>query len=309
MSSIGKRITVRGIGMVLMLVTGVLSAANGPTILVTGVTGRQGVAVSDELQARGYTVRGTSRKPEGKKAKAVSAKGIEVVYGNYDEPDSLQSAMKGVYGVFFYSGFSRNEKQQGTNVIAAARKEGVKHFLYSSGAAAAPGKGMKGAIKTQIEQELVASGVPYSVIRPVAFMENFDRQQARILKNGVVDSRDENRKVFFIAVKDIGFFAGEVFDNPDDWLGRGEDIAGDGMTLAEMTSTFADVLGQDVGYTRLPLDEYLNTFPPPLRPLFRWYDEVGYDVDVTRIRKEHPQLLTLDQYLRSTGWENWSSDK
>jgi uncharacterized protein YbjT (DUF2867 family) len=272
---------------------------------VTGATGRQGGAVVDELLARGYMVRGMTRKPEGKKANRVKAKGVEIVQGDFGDPESLRAAMVGVYGVFFYSGFSRNELQEGINVIEAAKTAGVKQVVYSSGAAAAPGKGMAGAVKMQVELELRASGVPFSVIRPVAFMENFRGQQARTIKKGVIDSRAPERKVYFITIADIGFFAGEAFANPGIWLGRGEDIAGDQMTLAELAGTFGTVMGKEIPYVRMPLEEYLETFPAPLRPLFRWYDEAGYSVDTASLRNRYPDLMTLDGYLRATGWENW----
>ncbi len=276
-------------------------------ILVTGATGRQGGAVVDELLSRGYTVRGMTRKPQGKKAQRLAGKDIEIVPGDYNDPDSLLAAMRGAYGVFYYSGFSRNEVGEGINVIEAARVAGVKHFVYSSGAAAAPGKGMEGAAKMQVELELRDSGVPFSVIRPVAFMENFRGQQARTAEKGVVDSRDPDRLVYFIAIRDIGFFAAEAFDHPDAWLGRGEDIAGDQMSLAGLTATYSDVMGRDIEYVQLPLDEYLATFPPPLRSLFRWYDEVGYSVDTASLRKQYSKLITLEQYLRATGWEDWEN--
>ena len=235
----------------------------------------------------------------------VAGKDIEILRGDYNDPDSLLAAMRGAYGVFYYSGFSRNEVGEGINVIEAAKAAGVKHFVYSSGAAAAPGKGMEGAAKMQVEFKLRDSGVPFSVLRPVAFMENFRGQQARTAEKGVVDSRDSDRLVYFIAIRDIGFFSGEAFDHPDAWLGRGEDVAGDQMSLAGLTAIYSDVMGRDIEYVQLPLDEYLATFPPPLRPLFRWYDEAGYSVDTAGLRKQYPNLITLEQYLRETGWEDW----
>ena len=77
------------------------------------------------------------------------------------------------------------------------------------------------------------------------------------------------------------------------------------MTVEEYVATFSDVMGQDIVYKQMPLDEYLATLPKPLRPLFRWYDEAGYDADVDDLRAEYPNLTTLDAYLRATGWENW----
>jgi len=299
---------VRLLGACLFFVAGALPATGNETILVGGATGRQGSAVVDELLARGFQVRGMTRKPEGKKAQRLAEKGVEVVRGDYADPGSLMAAMDGIERVYFYSGFSSSEVEEGSNVIAAAKEAGIKHLVYSSGAAAAPENGVKGAKKMAVELEIVASGVPYTVFRPVAFMENFDRQQARTIKNGVLDSRDPDRMLHFIAIKDIGFFVGEAFEHPDQWLGRAVNIAGDAMTVAEMTATFGDVLGQEVAYNQQPLESYLESFPKPLRPLFRWYDEVGYTADVEGFRKEYPNLTTLDQYLRATGWENWQAE-
>jgi uncharacterized protein YbjT (DUF2867 family) len=40
------------------------------TILITGVTGHQGGAVAQELQSRGFRLRGLTRKPESEQAAA-----------------------------------------------------------------------------------------------------------------------------------------------------------------------------------------------------------------------------------------------
>jgi hypothetical protein len=101
---------------------------------------------------------------------------------------------------------------------------------------------------------------------------------------------------------------GEAFDNPDVWLYRAENIAGDRMTVEEMVATFSDVMGRDIGFTQMPLEEYLAGMPKPLRPLFRWYDEVGYEADLDALRARYPDLVTLDAYLRATGWEDWQPE-
>lgn len=280
-------------------------AAVAETILVGGATGRQGTAVVDELLARGYEVRGLTRKPDGKRAQALRDKGVEVVQGDYADPDSLLAAIDGIERMFFYSGRSANEVGEGENVVAAAKAAGIRQLVYSSGAAAEPGNGLEGAAKMQVELAIVESGVPYTVVRPVAFMENFDRQQARFAKNGMVDSRAPERMLAFIAIRDVGFLVGEAFDNPDEWRGVAVNIAGDEMTVAETAATFGRVMGREVPYNRMPLEEYLASMPKPLRPLFRWYDEVGYSADVDGLRKHYPKLITLEAYLRESGWEDW----
>jgi len=275
------------------------------TVLVGGATGRQGNAVIDELLARGYSVRCLTRKPGGKKARRIAARCTELVAGNYADPASLDEAMQGIDKVFFYSGFSRNEVAEGDNVIAAAKRAGIKQLVFSSGAAAEPVKGIAGSPKMQVEEHLVASKVPYTVLRPVAFMENYDGQQQRTLDKGIAESRGPDRILAFISIRDIGFFVGEAFDHPDEWLNRADNIAGDRMTVQEYVDTFSRVMGADIAYNRMPLDEYLEIYPKPLRPLFAWYDEVGYDADVAALRAQYSHLITLEKYLTDTGWQDF----
>ena len=290
----------------------VLSAAaeeiNDETILVGGATGRQGGAVVDELLLRGYKVRGMTRKPGGKKAEVLAAKGVELVQGDYGDPESLRQAMTGMRKVFFYSGFSRNEAQEGRNVIEAAREAGISHIVYSSGAAAEPGNGLEGATKMEVELAIVASGLTYTVFRPVAFMENFRGQQSRFARDGISDSRDPDRLLHFIAIPDIAFLVAEAFDYPEVWNDVAVNIASDVMTVQEYVDTFSRVMGIEIVYRQMPLEEYLFTLPKPLQPLFRWYDEAGYEADVAGLRKRYPNLTTLEQYLRATGWEDWQPE-
>ncbi|MGI9291680.1 MAG: NmrA/HSCARG family protein [Gammaproteobacteria bacterium] len=273
------------------------------TILVGGATGRQGSAVVDELLSRGYRVRAITRKPDSSKAEALRARGVEVVQGDYGDKASMLAAMQGIERMFFYSGFSRNEVAEGNNVISAAQESGLQLLVYSSGAAADPTNGIPGSAKMEVELAITGSGIPYTVLRPVAFMENFDRQQKRFKQNGIVDSRDPDRMLHFISIPDIGFFAGEVFDNPQDWTNRDENIASDKMTVAEMVATFSRVSGTEIAYVQMPLEDFLATMPKPLRPLFRWYEEVGYEADVGKFRAEYPELITLEKYLQATGWD------
>lgn len=271
-------------------------------ILVCGATGRQGGAVVDELLSRGYAVRGMTRKPGGNAARALIRKGVEVVQGDYAEPGSLAAAMRGVDGVFFYTSFSPDELQHGVNVIDAARAAGVRHLIYSLGAAADPERGLPGALAGEVELRIRDSGLPYTILRPVAFMENYRGQQRRIIESGIVDSRAPERIATLIAIRDIGFFVGEAFDNPGEWLGRAENISGDEMSMAELAATFSRVTGRDIPYRRAPLEVYLEGLPKPLRPLFRWYDEVGYSADTVGWRARYPGLMTLERYLEATGW-------
>ena len=80
------RTIIRNAGLGIVLMFGLVAwsvAADSRTVLVGGATGRQGNAVVDELLARGYSVRGLTRKPDSKGAIALADKSVEVVQGDY----------------------------------------------------------------------------------------------------------------------------------------------------------------------------------------------------------------------------------
>nr|NIW24717.1 NmrA family NAD(P)-binding protein [Gammaproteobacteria bacterium] len=106
------------------------------TILVAGATGTQGGAVARELNARGYRVKGLTRNPNSERARAMTALGIEMVQGNFDDPESLDAALAGAYGAFSvqqYRGVGVDgEIRQGKAFADAAKRAGVQHFVYTS---------------------------------------------------------------------------------------------------------------------------------------------------------------------------------
>ena len=58
---------------------------NNRTILITGVTGKQGGAVAQSLQGAGFHLRGLTRKPDSPRAAALARHGVEIVKGDLDD--------------------------------------------------------------------------------------------------------------------------------------------------------------------------------------------------------------------------------
>ncbi|HJU05399.1 MAG TPA: NmrA family NAD(P)-binding protein, partial [Nitrospiraceae bacterium] len=103
-------------------------------ILVTGATGQQGGAVAHRLLQQGQKIRVLTRHPE--KAEALTALGADVVQGDLTNPSSLDTALRGMQGVFamstpFEAGMEA-EITQGLTMADAAKKAGVEHYVYSS---------------------------------------------------------------------------------------------------------------------------------------------------------------------------------
>src|SRR6266480_2833817 len=114
--------------------------ADKKIIAVLGSTGSQGGglvhAILDDPNG-GFAARAITRDPSKDKAKALAAKGAEVVKGDLDDVESLKKAFAGAYAVYgvtnFWEHFSgEKEKQQAKNIADAAKAAGVKHVIWST---------------------------------------------------------------------------------------------------------------------------------------------------------------------------------
>lgn len=287
-------------------------AGSGPpelkSILVTGATGTQGGAVARELLARGYAVRGLTRDPASDRAKALADLGVDMVQGDFDDVDSLIAAMDGVHGVFAVTDFWEHgydrEVAHGRNLVDAAKTAGVEHFVYTSVAGADDDTGIPHFdSKAEVEAYLRESGIDYSVIRPVEFMDNVRYYRDMIMAGTFPDPRAPGRSHQWVASSDIGFFVGEAFDHRAEWTGKTLEIAGDELTIGEYVDLLSRVTGITVEYQQVPWDAFEEQVGEEMAVMVRWFDESGYDVDVAALRSLYPDLLTYEQYLQSLDWD------
>src|SRR2546428_5764190 len=107
-------------------------------ISVIGGTGLQGGGVVDALLAQDkYKVRVASRNPASDAARALSARGVEVVKADLLDPTSLAAAFEGTHGAFVVTHFwerdqGARETEIGTAAVKAARSAGVEHLIWST---------------------------------------------------------------------------------------------------------------------------------------------------------------------------------
>ena len=153
-----------------------MTASGRSVIVVTGATGLQGGAVARHLLADGWSVRALTRNAARGPARALAARGAEVVQGDMEDVASLRPIFAGAYGVYsvqnpFISGPER-EVRQGTNVAAVAKEVGVQHLVYGSAGVGRPGTGVPSwETKRRVEEHTRALALPLTVLRPMAFME------------------------------------------------------------------------------------------------------------------------------------------
>jgi uncharacterized protein YbjT (DUF2867 family) len=284
---------------------------NNKIIAVTGATGQQGGAVARKLLADGWKVRALTRDLNKPAAQALAQAGAELVPGDMDSQSELEAAFQGAYGVFSVQNFwlpnvgFEGEIVQGKNVADAAKAAGIQHFVYSSVGAAHRGMGQKHfESKWIIEQYIQSLALPYTILRPVAFFENFNWERPAI-SNGIFNGlglRPEKERQL-IAVEDIAVFVALAIANPTEYLGKTIELAGDALTEQQIADTFAKVIGRPVKLT-LPSGGGGRRSDEEMKAMFDFFNGEAYDADIDALRKIHPGLLTLEQYLRKNGWEN-----
>jgi uncharacterized protein YbjT (DUF2867 family) len=277
-------------------------------ILVCGATGSQGGAVARRLLDRGFRVRALTRDPQKPEAQALADGGAEVVQGDMDDRSSVEEVLEGTYGVlsvqnFWETGYDR-EVQQGETVADAANAAGVEHFVYSSVGSAHRRTGIPHfESKREVEEHVRELGLPYTILRPVFFMQNWEWMRETILGGTLAQPLDPDRPFQHVAVEDVGAFAAIAFENPERWIGREVDLAGDEQTMPEIAETFGRVIGREVDYYQVPWDQFEEQMGEEFAVMYRWFNDVGYEADIDALRREYPELTTFERYLRSHGWE------
>jgi uncharacterized protein YbjT (DUF2867 family) len=281
-------------------------------VLVTGATGRQGGAVVNHMLPKGWKLRALTREsPSGPAAQRLAAREIEVVQGDLEDPASLECAARGVYGVYsvqdFWSVGAKREVQQGKNMADAAKKAGVEHFVYSSVGGAERNSGITHwERKWEIEEYIRKVGLPATMIRPAAFMENYyiDQVEIGILKGKLMDPIRGDKPYQTIAADDIGGFVALAFERPKEFIGSELEIAGSELTNIEASQVFSRVLGKPVKFRKLPMPIVRLILGKEFYEMFRWFDESGFKADIDGLRRRYPEvrLQTLEEWLRKEGW-------
>lgn len=256
-------------------------------ILVTGATGKQGGAIAHELLSRGYAVRAMTRNPDGEAAERLEEQGAEVVFGDFDDADSLVRALDGVWGALAVQntwevGVER-EEEQGKKFAVIAESAGIYHFVYQSVGSAHRNTGIPHfENKWRVEETIRSLGFPsYTIIRPVFFMENLVSPwyKAGIDANKLTIAIRPDTRLQMIAVDDIGKYGAMAFERHEELNGQAIDIAGDELTAPEAARILSDASGRNISYYRVPIEE-VRASSEDFAAMLEWFDEVGYNVNI-----------------------------
>src|SRR4030095_1070046 len=201
------------------------------------------------------------------------------------KPETLTTAFAGARTVFLISSIHEDTVALQHNAIEAARHSGVKHIVkLSAFGASSHSKAPICLWHYQIEQEMQASGMDWTILRPHHFMQNLLGQLQYIVNDGVVYSASGDGKIPYIDALDIAAVTAVTLTKPGH-QGRKYVITGsEALSYGDATEIIGKTIGKQL----------------------RFVDESPDQARARRVREGYPpaiveSALAISAYPRSGG--------
>jgi len=276
-------------------------------ILVTGATGKVGTELIKELRTRGAAFRALAHSDTS--AEQLNAQGINIVRGDFAQPEQLQSALQGIERLFLLTPSSPAQTEWEGALATAAQAAGVQHIVKLSVLAAerAPEVTLL-RWHGESEERIKASGVPYTFLRPNSFMQNIVPLYAQsIAHQSALFVPAADAHISHIDTRDIAAVAATVLTESG-YFNQAYDLTGsESLSYAHIADKFSTLLDKPVQYVPVSDEDARQAMlaggiPPwyveNLLELFRFYRE-GQAANVSdaiqQLTGRAPR--TLDAYL------------
>jgi NAD(P)H dehydrogenase (quinone) len=247
------------------------------SIVVTGATGHLGRHVVEQLLEKVPADQVTAVVRDEAKAADFAARGVKLAVADYNTPGSFGSVFAAGDKVLLISGneFDKGRVGQHKVVIEAAKAAGVALLAYTS----APGS-LTAALADDhrgTEEALLASGVPYALLRNGWYHENYTENLGPVLEhNAVVAAAGEGRvssasRADYAAAA-AAVLTGEGHENKTYELGGDE-----AWSFAEYAAELSRQTGKEIAYSPVSVEAFTGILagaglPGPLAAIFAGVD-------------------------------------
>lgn len=228
-------------------------------MLVTGATGKLGTKVVETLlkTVPASQLAVSVRNPE--KAEGLRVRGVEVRQGDFDRPETLDTAFAGIDRLLLISADGDNETRirQHTDAVAAAERAGVKFIAYTSLGNASQSTLFLAPPHVATEEAILKTGIPYSFLRNNWYLENEISSIQGVLAGAPWVTSAGSGKVGWALQQDYAEAAAAVL------AGNGHEntvyeLSGKLMTQEELVSAIGAVVGKGVPVQQVDDAAYAN---------------------------------------------------
>jgi uncharacterized protein YbjT (DUF2867 family) len=262
-------------------------------ILIAGGTGQLGRRIVHLLTARGIKVRILTRNPN--RTEVPHGELIEVVSGDVRDLRSVERAMHGVDSVVSaihgFTGTNGCDPETidhlgNRNLIQAAKTQGVNYMVLVSVYGASANHPLElFRMKYLAEQEVRASGLDWTIIRPTAYMETWARLIGEpLLTSGKTRLFGRGRNpINFVSTCDVARVVVQAVVDPS-LRGQIVEIGGpENLSAREVVEIFTNVTGK-TGSTRttpIPMMRVMSVIARPVNPTLARQIQAGILMDTT----------------------------
>lgn len=221
---------------------------------ITGATGQLGKLVVESLKDK---VAATDLVALVRTTEKAADLAIEARTFDYANPDTLVPALADIDHLLLISSNEIGQRAaQHANVIAAAKEAGVKWIVYTSLLHADTSTISLAAEHLATEQVLIASGIPFTILRNGWYSENYLGSLAGALQTGAFTGSAGDGKISAATRQDFADAAVAVLTS-EGHQGASYELAGDeAHTLADLAAEVSRQTGKDIAYQNLPEGDY-----------------------------------------------------
>ncbi len=226
-------------------------------ILITGANGQTGRAIIKSLSAKGEDIRAFVHKAEhGQELKALGVN--EIVVGDMMDQEAMNEAFKGIRAAYHIcSVVNHNEVEIGQIAINAARSAQIEHFVFHSVLHSVLQDLPHHQKKLMVEEILVNSRIPYTIIQPAAFMQNILEGWKLLSEEGIFEQRffkSIETRICMVDLEDLAEAASVILTQPGHMAATYEICGPENLSMADMLSVFNQNFKRDIK-VQTPPDE------------------------------------------------------
>ena len=247
---------------------------------VTGATGQLGRLVVEELKKRvsADAIVALVRTP----SKAADM-GVESYEFDYNNSDDLVCALAGIDRLLLISSNEIGQRaRQHANVVAAAKKAGVKWIVYTSLLHADTSSLSLAEEHKATEKVLKESGIPYTLLRNGWYTENYTGSIPNAIAAGAFIGSAGNGKIASAARADYAEAAAVVLTDLDHQQKVYELAGDDAYTLADLAAEVSHQTGKAIPYQNLSEADYASALKKVGIPEGLAYAIAGWDVAASK---------------------------
>jgi NAD(P)H dehydrogenase (quinone) len=226
-------------------------------IAITGATGNLGNLVIEHLLNKGVDPKSIIAVVRNKnKAEKLTQLGLVVREGDYNNKESLQTALSGVEKLLLISSSEVGQRiSQHQNVLEAAKESKVPFIAYTSILKADTSKMQLASEHVETENMIKNSNIKYAILRNSWYIENYTEQLKNYLQFGAIAGSTQNAKLSPATRSDYALAAATVLiQTPNE--NKIYELAGKSITLTELAETISQKFDKNVVYHDMPEQNY-----------------------------------------------------